>query len=101
MLVLIVRLLVYILILINLWVYLSYFCYYLLYLSINYIKASLLKWFLLGISLLILLFIPWYFNILKWEWSLPWWLPYFYFQIFLVALVEELYFRGYLQQRLT
>ncbi|EDP8026127.1 CPBP family intramembrane metalloprotease, partial [Campylobacter jejuni] len=68
----------------------------------NYVKASLLKWILLILSPLILLFIPWYFNVLKLEFSLPWWLPYFLFSnILLVVLVEEVYFRGYLQQRLS
>lgn len=60
------------------------------------------KWILLILSPLILLFIPWYFNVLKLEFSLPWWLPYFLFSnILLVVLVEEVYFRGYLQQRLS
>lgn len=39
---------------------------------------------------------------MKFEFSLPWWLPYFLFSnVLLVALVEEVYFRGYLQQRLS
>lgn len=72
-----------------------------LFVNKNYVKASLLKWILLIISPLILLSIPWYLDVLKWELSLPWWLGYFLFSnLFLVALVEEAYFRGYLQQRL-
>ncbi|MCW1531940.1 CPBP family intramembrane metalloprotease [Campylobacter jejuni] len=68
----------------------------------NYTKVSLLKWILLILSPLFLLSIPWYFNVLKFEFSLPWWLPYFLFSnVLLVALVEEVYFRGYLQQRLS
>lgn len=73
-----------------------------LFVNQTYTKASFFKWFLLFLSPFVLLCIPWYFGVIQFEFSFPWWIGYFLFSnLLLVALVEEAYFRGYLQQRLT
>lgn len=69
--------------------------------NLNRIKPKLFQAVLLFASPFLLLSIPWYLGVIKMEIGFPSWIVYFLFSnLFLVALVEEAFFRGYLQQRL-
>ncbi|EAJ2343732.1 CPBP family intramembrane metalloprotease [Campylobacter coli] len=69
--------------------------------NLNRIKPKLFQAALLFASPFLLLSIPWYLGVIKMEIGFPSWIVYFLFSnLFLVALVEEAFFRGYLQQRL-
>lgn len=83
-------------------VFILFLLFPVLFKNTNYTKASVLKWGLLFLSPILLLCVPWYLGVIKLEISLPSWILYFLFSnLLLVALVEEAFFRGYLQQRLT
>ncbi|EAH5177515.1 lysostaphin resistance A-like protein [Campylobacter lari] len=83
-------------------VFILFLLFPILFKNTNYTKASVLKWGLLFLSPILLLCVPWYLDVIKLEISLPSWILYFLFSnLLLVALVEEAFFRGYLQQRLT
>lgn len=98
----IVALLLCILVLISLWVFFySFLLMPSLFENLNRIKPKLFQAALLFASPFLLLSIPWYLGVIKMEIGFPSWIVYFLFSnLFLVALVEEAFFRGYLQQRL-